>query len=246
MFFINKLRSKFQNLIRFEKLSPSNNHDFDDLFEGVNPKNNLNLFIKAINEHEELKEVIWIALYHCLNTFDVSHEYLTVLNKNFQLIADLVEGDDRSVELPVNVKNEMLNDNVLATFHNHFNGAILPSSNDLKNTIIPFVKFMVITSNENIGIIVNDLIDIDENLIEHFKQEWIIFVSYLAWSFNNNMTDDIEKIYNSKCSENDKQNKEQKLFDRYIGENSQKFIEEFNSRMEKYNVYFIQINIKER
>ena len=79
MFFINKLRSKFQNLIRFEKLSPSNNHDFDDLFEGVNPKNNLNLFIKAINEHEELKEVIWIALYHCLNTFDVSHEYLTVL-----------------------------------------------------------------------------------------------------------------------------------------------------------------------
>lgn len=246
MFFINKLRSKFQNLIRFEKLSPSNNHDFDDLFEGVNPKNNLNLFIKAINEHEELKEVIWIALYHCLNTFDVSHEYLTVLNKNFQLIADLVEGDDRSVELPVNVKNEMLNDNVLATFHNHFNGAILPSSNDLKNTIIPFVKFMVITSNENIGIIVNDLIDLDENLIEHFKQEWIIFVSYLAWSFNNNMTDDIEKIYNSKCSENDKQNKEQKLFDRYIGENSQKFIEEFNSRMEKYNVYFIQINIKER
>lgn len=204
------------------------------------------LFIKAINEHEELKEVIWIALYHCLNTFDVSHEYLTVLNKNFQLIADLVEGDDRSVELPVNVKNEMLNDNVLATFHNHFNGAILPSSNDLKNTIIPFVKFMVITSNENIGIIVNDLIDLDENLIEHFKQEWIIFVSYLAWSFNNNMTDDIEKIYNSKCSENDKQNKEQKLFDRYIGENSQKFIEEFNSRMEKYNVYFIQINIKER
>lgn len=63
---------------------------------------------------------------------------------------------------------------------------------------------------------------------------------------SNNMTDDIEKIYNSKCSENDKQNKEQKLFDRYIGENSQKFIEEFNSRMEKYNVYFIQINIKEQ
>lgn len=40
---------------------------------------------------------------------------------------------------------------------------------------------MVITSNENIGIIVIDLIDLDENLIEHFKQEWI--VSYLAWSF---------------------------------------------------------------
>lgn len=192
-----------------------------------------------------MKEVIWIALYHCLNTFDAKREYLTVLNVNYQLIADLVEGDDRSVEIPVNVKSEIINENVLATFHNHFKGAILPSSNDLKNTIMPLIRFMVITSNENIGIIVNDH-DLTENLIQNFKQEWILYISYLSWSFNNDKPQEIQDIYNSTFSEFEKQKQEQMLFDEYLSENSAKFINEFNSRMEKYNVYLIQIIIKER
>ena len=184
-------------------------------------------------------------MYHCLNTFDAKREYLTVLNVNYQLIADLVEGDDRSVEIPVNVKSEIINENVLATFHNHFKGAILPSSNDLKNTIMPLIRFMVITSNENIGIIVNDH-DLTENLIQNFKQEWILYISYLSWSFNNDKPQEIQDIYNSTFSEFEKQKQEQMLFDEYLSENSAKFINEFNSRMEKYNVYLIQIIIKER
>ena len=156
MSLINKITRKFQNLLRFEKLNPIDDFDFEDNFEKNNSKNNIVLFRKAFLKHPELKEIIWIALYHCLNTFDAKREYLTVLNVNYQLIADLVEGDDRSVEIPVNVKSEIINENVLATFHNHFKGAILPSSNDLKNTIMPLIRFMVITSNENIGIIVND------------------------------------------------------------------------------------------
>lgn len=83
----------------------------------------------------------------------------------------MVRGDEGSVEIPKDVKDEMLSDNVLATFHNHFHGAILPSSNDLKNTIIPFIKFMVITSNGNIGIIVNDFVDLNEKIINLFRQE---------------------------------------------------------------------------
>ena len=44
----------------------------------------------------------------------------------------------------------------------------------------------------------------------------------------------------------EKEKEELLLFDRYVGENLTKFIDEFNSRMEKYNVYFLQILIKER
>lgn len=50
----------------------------------------------------------------------------------------MVEGNQENVIIPNNVKKEILNGNVLATFHNHFNGAIIPSSKDLKNTILPF------------------------------------------------------------------------------------------------------------
>lgn len=128
---INKIKLKFQNLIRFEKLNPINSFDFDENSK-VNNFNNIELFKNSIKNHKELKEVIWIGIYHCLNTFNLDDEYLTVLNKDFLIIADLIEGNDTSVDIPEFVKKEIYDGNVLATFHNHFNGAIIPSSKDLK------------------------------------------------------------------------------------------------------------------
>lgn len=152
---ITKLKLKFNNLLGFEKLNPINNFDFKQSLEENYNSNNLESFKNIINTHEDLKDIIWIGFYHCLNTFDEINEFLTVLDKNNQLIADLLEGDDSSVNIPNDIKLQIENGNVLTTFHNHFNGAIIPSSRDLKNTILPFLKFMVITSKENIGIVVN-------------------------------------------------------------------------------------------
>ena len=64
------------------------------------------MFKRAITEHPELKEVIWISLYHCLHTYDSKIEYLTVLDQNSHLIADLVEGNADNVIIPDNVKKE--------------------------------------------------------------------------------------------------------------------------------------------
>ena len=168
-------------------------------------------------------------------------EYLTVLDINFQLIADLVEGNEEKVIIPDSVKQEILEGNVLATFHNHFNGAIIPSSKDLKNTILPFVKFMVITSENNIGIIVNDT-NCDSKLL---KQEWIFFLAYVNWSFNITFASEIEKIYALKLNDEKFKKQEEILFNRFLSLNLKKFINEFNSRMEKYNVYFLYITILE-
>ena len=241
MNFVNKIRGRFQNFIGFEKLNPSNNFDFHNSFEVSNLISNIDLFKKAMEEHNELKEVIWISLYHCLNTFDAKIEYLTVLDINFQLIADLVEGNEEKVIIPDSVKQEILEGNVLATFHNHFNGAIIPSSKDLKNTILPFVKFMVITSENNIGIIVNDT-NCDSKLL---KQEWIFFLAYVNWSFNITFASEIEKIYALKLNDEKFKKQEEILFNRFLSLNLKKFINEFNSRMEKYNVYFLYITILE-
>lgn len=176
-----------------------------------------------------------------MNTYDSKIEYLTVLNNDFQLIADLVEGNQENVIIPNNVKKEILSGNVLATFHNHFNGAIIPSSKDLKNTILPFVKFMVITSENNIGIIVNNT-NSDFQLI---KQEWNLFLAFVNWSFNVDFDNEIEKLYNSKLNDQEFKKEEELLFNKFLTLNLNKFINEFNSRMEKYNVYFLYINLLE-
>ena len=241
MTFINKIQRKFQNLLRFEKLNPINNFDFEESFDHFQSTNNIDLFKRAITEHPELKEVIWISLYHCLHTHDSKIEYLTVLNKNFHLIADLVEGNEENVIIPDNVKKEFFNGNVLATFHNHFNGAIIPSSKDLKNTILPFVKFMVITSDNNIGIIVNSI----ECNYEIIKQEWNLFLAFVNWSFNVDFDSEIEKLYQLKLNDQEFKKQEEILFNKFLSLNLKKFVNEFNSRMEKYNVYFLYIYISE-
>ena len=199
------------------------------------------MFKRAITEHPELKEVIWISLYHCLHTYDSKIEYLTVLDQNSHLIADLVEGNADNVIIPDNVKKEFFNGNVLATFHNHFNGAIIPSSKDLKNTILPFVKFMVITSDNNIGIIVNST----KCNFELIKQEWNLFLAFVNWSFNVDFDSEIEKLYLLKLNDKEFKMHEEILFNKFLSLNLKKFVNEFNSRMEKYNVYFLYIYILE-
>jgi hypothetical protein len=241
MSLINKLKIKFQNLIGFEKLNPLDNFDFDEESDGIKSINNIDLFKKAIEEHEELKEVIWIGLYHSLNTYKSDIEYLTVLNVDCLLIADLVEGNEEKVIIPDNVKKEILSGNVLATFHNHFNGAVIPSTKDLKNTLLPFVKFMVITSENNIGIIVNDMTD-DSEL---FKQDWILFLAFINWSFNIDFAREIEELYDLKLNDEEFKREEEILFNKFLAFNLHNLIDEFNLRMEKYNVYFLHINIME-
>lgn len=237
---MHKIMFKFHNLFRFEKLNSRDNLVFDVDLKEENSLNNIDLFKNLIIKHNELKDIIWIAIYHCLNTYDASKEYLTVLDVDFEIIADLIDGDDEHVNIPDDVKNEILDGNVLATFHNHFNGAIIPSSRDLENTILPFVKYMVITSHGNIGIIVNDNNDFDDDLFKLFKQEWIFYLTFTNWCFNN----DVEEKLNNPSVLNNKI-EEQILFEKYISKNLSKFVKEFNLRMEKYNVQFIQIMIKE-
>jgi hypothetical protein len=100
MTFINKIQRKFQNLLGFEKLNPINDFDLEESFDQFQSTNNIDLFKRDITEHPELKEVIWISLYHCLHTYDSKIEYLTVLDQNSHLIADLVEGNADNVIIP--------------------------------------------------------------------------------------------------------------------------------------------------
>ena len=179
---IDKIRLKFKNLLRFDKLNPVDNFEMAEDFEVDYHVNNIDLFRNLISQYDELKEIIWVAIYHCLNTFDSSKEFLTVLDVNFEIIADLIEGDEEHVIIPEIIKKEILDGNVLATFHNHFQGAVIPSSKDFENTILPLIQYMVITSQGNIGIIINDSKCAEDNFNE-FRRQWTLFYSFLNWSF---------------------------------------------------------------
>lgn len=58
------------------------------------------------------------------------------------------------------------------------------------------------------------------------------------------MSNEIQQVYDKNLTKIEKQKQEQILFDNYISLNLHKFINEFNIRMKKYNVYFLQIIIK--
>lgn len=59
------------------------------------------------------------------------------------------------------------------------------------------------------------------------------------------MNKELNQLDNKNLSIFNKKLEEQLLFDKYISKNLSKFGKEFNSRMKKYNLYFVHINIKE-
>ena len=69
--------------------------------------------------------------------------------------------------------------NILATFHNHFEGAIIPSSNDFNNSILPKLKFTVITSKNLIGIIINDNYELNPKIFQRLINDFKLFEVYI-------------------------------------------------------------------
>ena len=75
-------------------------------------------------------------------------------------------------------------------------------------------------------------------MINEFK----LFEVYLNFCFSNDEFNNIESLEND--YEGDELKKQREiLFNRYISLNIEKFVVEFNYRMEKFNVYLIYIKI---
>lgn len=70
-------------------------------------------------------------------------------------------------------------------------------------------------------------------------------MAYVNWSFNISFASEIEKIYALKLNDEEFKKQEEILFNKFLALNLNKFINEFNSRMEKYNVYFLYIKVLE-
>lgn len=121
----------------FSRLNPLSSFDLDDInVEIEKVPTSDELLTNAVAKYVNFENVILIAIYHLINTQNANKEYLTILTKDLRLICDLVEGVEGDVEIPNHVKKEPVN-NIFLTCHNHFQKAIIPSSNDFKNAMLP-------------------------------------------------------------------------------------------------------------
>jgi hypothetical protein len=232
--------SRLKNI--FNRLNPLNSFDFGiDDAEIIKPPTSDELLIKTIECFSEFEKIILIAIYHLINTQNVKKEYLTVLTKDMRLIADLIEGKYGEVSVPENVKIESKEGNILVTCHNHFYGAIIFSLNDLKNSICPKVRFSIIVSEGNMGILVNEFNDFDEKSLNILKVELKDYINYVIFTFIVNNEKEIEKLDNLNLEDKIYSIEYQKLFDKFIASNNLKFINEFNVRMKKFNLYYLYI-----
>lgn len=235
-----KVFSRFKNI--FNRLNPLNSFRWNGFEEEVTDFSSKELLEITVGKYVEFRFVILIAIYHMFNTRNSKNEFLTALTWDLRLIADLVEGNNDEVLIPDNVKIEASNGNLLITCHNHFNGAIIPSLSDFKNSIRPNVLFTVIVSEGNIGILVNEHGEADEDTMNLLKVDLNNYIEFVRFSFIINNEAEIMELDKLNLNDDDFNAKYQLFFDKYVSRNNLKFVNEFNTRMEKYNLYLIYIN----
>lgn len=68
------------------------------------------------------------------------------------------------------------------------------------------------------------------------------YLKFIEFCFSNDEFDKIKLLENSFEGEEFKRQREF-LFDNYVAQNIERFVVEFNSRMEKFNVYFLYIKL---
>ena len=195
----------------------------------------------TIKKYSEFEKFILVAIYHLLNTQNKSNEFLTVLTKDFKLIADLVEGLYGEVPVPKNVKSEAKKGNVFLTCHNHYCGAIIPSVEDFENSICRKIPFSIIVSEGNICILINEFNNLDNDTLRLLNVDLNDYIEYVRFSFIINNEYEIQELDKLDLEEDEYNLRYQILFDKYVAKNNLKFVNEFNSRMKKYNLYFLYI-----
>ncbi|WP_458454626.1 hypothetical protein [Methanobrevibacter sp.] len=234
-----KVFLKFKNI--FNRLNPINTFDFGEIKEDIEKApDSKKLLEKTIKKYPHFDKIILMGLYHLINTQNVDKEFLSVLSKDLNIIADLLEGNDEIVEVPYNVKLEGKKNNILVACHNHFFGAIIPSLSDICTAIKYNCRFIVIVSDNSIGIIVNDF---NLSFKKDFIEDYIFFNGYIQLCVDFEKSNELDQLDSMNLNSNERKKLENEIFDRFVGENTEKFVDEFNLRFNKYNIYEIYINI---
>ena len=231
--------SRLKNI--FSRFNPLNSFKWNEPEEEIIvPPSPKELLEKVIKNYPEFKYVILVAIYHLINTKGSHNEYLTVLSKDNKIIADLIKGNEEIVNIPFDVKVEGKKDNILVACHNHFFGAVIPSLNDICSAIKYNCKFILIVSDTIIGIIVNNF---DFCYKKVFMDQFILFNAYIQLCVDFEKSYELDNLDLMNLTSDERIKLENEIFDKFVGINNKKFVDEFNVRFNKYNIYEIYIEL---
>ena len=215
----------------FEMLTPS--RGIQSKNSRIIDKTNVNLTHnpnKKILNDESFKKYFSLIEEHAINTMGKSNEWLTLISKRGTVLVKATKGVEGHVNIPKRWKKSYFH----MTIHNHDNGVIMPSVKDLKTNIKHKSSFCVITSNNKVGVI-----KFGSKLTNNNKK--IIISQYSL--LRENMTRQFELNYGKKVRELSDE-EYNKFFAEFISENTDRYINEFNSRLKEYNVEMTYINMR--
>lgn len=209
--------------------------DTDEIIPTLSSKE---LLEKVIEKYPEFKYIILVSIYHLINTKDEDKEYLTVLTKDLRLIADLIKGEDNNVGTPSYVETEGEKNNILIACHNHYFGAIIPSLGDICKALENNCNLISIVSENHIGLVV---IDYNHGCDKNLINEFVLFHGYFDICFDLEKHNELSQLELLQITDDKKEKLKLESYDKFISENSEKFVNEFNIRFNKFNICEIYI-----
>lgn len=183
---------------------------------------NDNSFTKFIGE----------ILHHNNKTKGELIEYLTLVSKSQKILKRLIKGEVGGVNIPKKFKNKRFH----MTIHNHSNGAIIPSYEDLRTNFNHYAKYGVITAGTRVGVV---------NLSLELNETQINLILAIHSTFEGQIYAEFHRAENKKLEKKLSKKEYNELFFKFVSKNIDKYVNEFNSRQKDYNVELTYINTKE-
>lgn len=171
-------------------------------------------------------------LHHNNKTKGKLIEYLTLVSKSQKILKRLIKGVKGRVSIPNEFKNKQFH----MTIHNHREGAIIPSYEDMYKNLEHNVKYGVITAEMRFGV-VNYKLDLSQEQKDLVLSIYSTFEIKIFNDFEMMKSDEIKKVERN-SDEYDE------LFYKFISRNIDKYADDFNNRLKEYNLEITYFNIK--
>ena len=210
---------------------------FDDFdYEIKEPKSNDEM-LDDLFENEDFKKVYNIILDHFFKHRKSKKEELVVVSKENKIIFRKT-GNDKTVQIPLELYMLKNYKDILIMIHNHPNGGVIPSESDVCAIVNFQSVFGAITNSNQIGILENNnKKPFEKNIRKLFLEDFELFKLDIYYKIDMEFSN-MFNLINDKCDRAILDLLKVSLFYSYIINNIEELSNDFNFRMEKYGLKF--------
>lgn len=210
---------------------------FDDFdYEIKEPKSNDEM-LDDLFENENFKKVYNRILDHFFKHRKSKKEELVVVSKENKIIFRKT-GNDKTVQIPLELYMLKNYKDILIMIHNHPNGGVIPSESDVCAIVNFQSVFGAITNSNQIGILENNnKKPFEKNIRKLFLEDFELFKLDIYYKIDIEFSN-MFNLINDKCDRAILDLLKVSLFYSYIINNIEELSNDFNFRMEKYGLKF--------